>query len=520
VDQYQVWVVLLKILEGNMAKKISFFLAAVLAVLILGIACENDGGGASSYTVTFLKNNDDIDSDVEKVTVKVPAGERLGDKLPNSQFPVVKEGWDAGYMVIGWNTSPGGGGKRLTSTTPINEDWTVYAQWGYKESQYLEDDSLTVIAPAITEGGNMHGTYNGESNSNGSITWNSGGIRWAYPEASADYDYVEIEYIGKGATDTAANIPSNIFKQYNTTVDYTPETGNQYPTFSLPTGKMKFKVKNGEGGIAIQINTSNSAPSYERTMKFTKAVFTRSTRYKITFDPDYSGAGPIEDMYVPANFEIGTLPYLERQNDQDFTGWVLASDGVTNVTETYVVRNNLALKAKWETFTPGTTFTVDFLADGNAGLTPKGSGTTAVPLSGGENGYRFTYGSGNYSSSWAVFKITLDANVRLSAYKELTIQYRSVSGDTAYKPFALLAAAPALPASLPSDPHNGSYKINSPDSQASTNPEWTDLTFTINKAKASRLTNAIELCIYDHSAATLNDEKTVWEIKDVTFVQD
>jgi hypothetical protein len=501
-----------------MTKKLFSFLAAALAVLILGIACGSDGGGGgggeTSYTVTFLRNSDDPADGPEKVTVIVAAGENLGDKMPNSQFRVTEEGWEAGYMVTGWHTSSDGGdGERLFPTTLIKKNWTVYAQWGYDELQYVNDSgNLIVIAPAITGGGSMHGIYDGEQNNNGSITWSSGGIRWAYPAAAADYDYVEIEYIGKGATESAAEISSNIFKQYDTTADYMPETGNQYPTFTLPNGKIKFKVRDGGGGIAIQIYpTPNS-----RTMKFTKATFTKGTRFKISFDPNYAGAAPIEDMYVAANFKIGTLPYLERQNNQDFVGWTLENGTV--IDETYVVTSALTLKAKWETFTPGTAFNVDFTAAGSAGLTARGTGTTAVVLD-EDNGYTFTYGSGSYDASWAYFTITLGTNVRLSAYKEVTIMYRSVSGDTAYKPFALLAAAP-LPATLPSDPHNGSLKINSPDSEATTNPDWTELTFTIDKAKAARLTGTIQICIYDHSAAADSGIKTVWEIKDITFVPD
>jgi len=70
-----------------MAKKISFFLVAALAVLILCIACESsDEGGEKTYTVIFMRNNDvDPDTGPEKVTVKVSAGcTRSGDTLNRS----------------------------------------------------------------------------------------------------------------------------------------------------------------------------------------------------------------------------------------------------------------------------------------------------------------------------------------------------------------------------------------------------------------------------------------------------
>jgi hypothetical protein len=382
----------------------------------------------------------------------------------------------------------------------------------------------------------MHGTFNGELNDDGSITWQRGGIRYKYPTAGLDYDYVEIEYIGKDKDDKeTGSLSSNILKDYNTTADYMPEGGgNQYPTLSLPSGKIKFLVRNApSGGMAIQLNvpsatTEEQLPTYKRTMKFTKATFTKGNRYTITFDPNYTDAPAIPVGFGVKGISIGTgkLPYLESRGNQDFVGWFLASDDTeiketTVPTDAQLTDNKLALKAKWDTLITGKTFTVDF-KDAGIGLTPVGNGTTAVLLEDGDDtGYTFTYGSGGYPSSWAKFNITLDEGVRLSSYKEVTIQYQSAGGDTDYKPFALLAAA-QLPANFSSDPHldGGQYRINSSNPQGSTTDTWKDLKFTIDPAKAAGLQGTIQVCIYDHSAADKDGTKTAWKIKNVIFVAD
>jgi len=505
-----------------MTKKISFFLVAALAVFILCVACESDGGGegGASYTVTFLRNNDDPDSGPEKVTVKVPAGGRVGDKMPDSQYAKVDDGWDAGYMVTGWNTSSAGsGGKWFNSRNAITEDWTVYARWGYNESQYVDGNgNLTVIAPAIEQGGNMHDVYNGTQNDNGSITWSRGGIRWAYPaEDSSDYDYVEIKYVGKGATDSATAIPSNILKQYNTTSDYMSETGTQYPTFGL-TGSLKFKVKKGGGGIAIQINVPSNVTntdSYKRTMKFTRATFTKGQRFTITFSLDFDGAPVMPDMVGVKDFEIGDLPYPEvSKPDCLFNGWVYSeNDQPVNATDK--ITGALSLKATWVPIVSAQKIDVNFNV---ALLTAMGTGTTAVLLTGGENGYTFTYGHSGYSGSWAKFTVTLDAGVNLSAYKEVTFKYKSEGGDTPYKPFALLAASPLN--QLPNEPHmeGSTVRINSIAVQCSTTENWKDEKFTIDKSKAFNLKGIIEICIYDHSGPDKDGVRTAWSIKDVSFI--
>ena len=525
-----------------MTKKLSFLLVTVLAVFGLLTACDNGNGGdkkdpdkGTEFTVTFNKNHRDVRgaTDADPKTITVKSGETIS-KLPEP--PTRSQSWGTGMVFEDWYTD-----KECMTwfdiDAPITEDITVYANWEFQEGvATVVGDTLVQNAPAITQGGSMHGTFEGTLNDDGSITWQRGGIRYKYPTAGLDYDYVEIEYIGKNNEDKeTGSVPSNILKNYDTTDDYFPEGGgNQYPTLSLPTGKIKFLIRGAPGGgMAIQINVPSSATStdsYKRTMKFTKATFTKGDRYTITYDPNYTDADPLPDGYGVKGLTIGKLPYLQNRDDQEFAGWFLASDDTVEITTAttpttaQITNNTLALKAKWKTLIPGATFTVDFSGSGIS-LTPVGGGTTAVAFgSGNESGYTFTYGSGGYRSSWVKFNVTLDAGVNLSSYKEVTVQYQSVSGDTGYKPFALLAAA-TLPASFSSDPHdiNSEYRINSgtnPQGNTTSGDAWGTLKWTIDKAKTASLNGTIQICIYDHSAADKDGVKTAWKIKSLTFVAD
>lgn len=69
-----------------------------------------------TYTVTFRKNGG---SKVSKTSITVAKGQKIG-KLPTAQRK--------GYTLKGWYTSKKGGTK-LTSSTKITRNQTVYAQW-------------------------------------------------------------------------------------------------------------------------------------------------------------------------------------------------------------------------------------------------------------------------------------------------------------------------------------------------------------------------------------------------------
>jgi hypothetical protein len=555
---------LLPVLEGNMSKKLFFLLAAALAVLMLGISCGGDGDGDGEekkgedfVTVTFDKNiananPDFIDSDIEidPPAIKVRKGEAIGAGNMPKVPPAEENGWGAGYSITGWNTAPiRADGKAFNYRTSVNENITVYAMWGFDQSQRFEGDGdnkkLVVIAPKIeSSNGNDHSTFDGDpAEDNLSITWWNGAIRWAFPEEATpqDYDFVDIQYVGKGATEAASTFTSSDMKQYNGG-GYTPHkigtgSGNAYP--DLPkNGTLTYVVRDATGstrGVAIRANNNSGTvnkTTYQRTIKFTKATFYKGTRYKITFDLGYEGAPIVEAGFGIQGLAIGNLLLTEKYPLQSkpgssFEGWLNSANNAA-VTASTIVNGPLDLKANWGIPVTVDLFTVDF-NNTNTKLTAVGSGTKAIAKtfedeedSDGGSGYTFTYGSGAYPSSWAKFTVTLPTGANLAAIKEVTFEGRGIIGDTANKPFALLAASP-LPSSFSSDPHveGSAYKINSNNPFPGNDyiqDKWKKVTFEIDKPKASSLKGTIEFCIYDHSDSKSGDDFTTWEIKNVTFI--
>jgi len=526
----------------NMKRSVVFLaaMAALIMFAVTGCGGEGSGGGSDNYTVTFNRNNDDASgaTDANPQQVSVSSGGTLGNNMPDP--PTRSKGWGAGMKFFRWTTDQEGK-NRFEKDTPVKGPMTVYAQWRFEEGEpVVSSDTNTVTINGLeitssTEG--THSTFAGDINSDGSITWWNGAIRWGFPTTEDfdfnDYDYVEIEYVGIGATAAARDIPSNDMKQYGAG-GYKPikigtqANDNLYPTIPL-NSSLTYIIKEATGtekGVAIRANKGSSLDienkSVQRTMKFSKATFTKGTRYTVTFDLDYTNATPIPDMQALVNVAIGPLPSPSRTG-YVFTGWINKS-GNSEVTATFVVTGALNLKATWDQEKDATAdLTVNFLAADKAGLTAVGNGTTAdTPLvvtdSSSTNGYTFTYGSGGYQSSWVKFKVTLETGIRLSGYKEVTFSYRSVSGDTQNKDLVLLAGA-TLPGSFSSNPTSGDYQVSTAAIRApNAVGNWTTGTFTINTSKVGGLTGTIEVCIYDHSANTdTSNNKTVWEIRDVVF---
>jgi len=540
-----------------MAKKIFFLLVTVLAVTILGVGCGNNEEGEDEgqfFTVTFEKNTDDPGVVIDPPTVKVSAGKAIGDEKNMPKTPrAVDEGWEAGYMIKTWNTSPTGtGGKPFNRNTQVKEDMTVYAQWGYDQSQYIDaDGSLVVIAPAIAQSDEgTHATFKGDVNPNLSITWYNGAIRWKFPDEgnAKDYDFVEISYIATLINNPNANtIGNNDPKLYGagayipTHIGTTPATlapnNSAYPSLPAPTGTLKYTVRDATGttpGMAIRINSSD-VEANKRTMKFTKAVFTQGKRYPITFDLDYEGAPTVAPGFGVQGLSIGELLLNEKYPLQNkpgstFEGWINAATNAV-VTSATPVSGPLNLKAKWGEAVHVDRIVVDFSDTTKTRLTAMGGGGSKVTAKTFEetdgtnsSGYEFVYGSSSnsgYSGSWAKFTVTLDG-ANLAAYKQVTFEGIGISGDTGNKPFALLAGSPTL--TMQNDPHTdgSTIRINSnnpfPDSNYIGSSAWKTVTFEINKPKAAALKGSIEFCIYDHSGYSNGSDPTTWQIKNVTFI--
>ena len=98
----------------------------------------------NSHTVTFNKNNGDIEAD--PVTKTVNHGESL-EALPTAPTRT-------GYTFSGWNTVEDGSGTSFAANTTVNVDLTVYAQWTIKNYTvtFNVDGGSVVASQNITHG--------------------------------------------------------------------------------------------------------------------------------------------------------------------------------------------------------------------------------------------------------------------------------------------------------------------------------------------------------------------------------
>jgi len=96
---------------------------------------------------------------------------------------------------------------------------------------------------------------------------------------------------------------------------------------------------------------------------------------------------------------IGTLPFPSASKPGSFfDGWVYASGAA--VKETDKITGATTLKAKWSSAAVAK-IDVDFTGN----ITAVGTNATAVPLTGGDKGYKFTYGSSGHSGTPTVYSV-------------------------------------------------------------------------------------------------------------------
>jgi hypothetical protein len=213
---------------------------------------------------------------------------------------------------------------------------------------------------------------------------------------------------------------------------------------------------------------------------------------------------------------IGTLPSLTRA-DYIHTGWT--RNGVP-VGSAFIVpdEGDFELVASWVPGKPAPKIVADF-GTGSGAFTIVG-GATAVAVDDSEgHGFTFTYGTSGNDWAWAKFTVDLGSN-SLSDFKEVTMRFRGVSGDAAYKNISLFAAD-SIPSSQPIN--QTTYKVcTSSGNNHTDGGAWYDLTLTIDSAKGVDLTGVIEFIIFDSSAATGTrggtGSPTAWDYRNVTFV--
>jgi len=459
--------------------------------------------GVTVWTVSFNKNHDDTEGFTDAVpdTMDVPDDMKIvGLPVP----PTRTHGWSAGMVFDGWNTEADGSGSAFTTNTSVTDDIEVFAKWKYEPgTPYVDGDTLVHIGPEMGNSPSSdatQGTWSGSiSTENGSATYTGGAIRYAFPPNIADYDFFELELIASSTTN--GDLASNIFKQYNTSVDYFPcnVTNNNVTITQNTVSEWEFEIRGAgsTGGIALQTNNANS-----KTIKWVKVTFTKGDRVQISFD---TGAAPIAPIIAVVDTAIGSLPYPTRSG-YSFAGWV--DEWGDPVSPTTIVPGAMTLTALWNEAVEVEPITVDFTT---ANVTTSSGSITNVT----STGFRFNK-TGRYRGGWAMFSVDIPTGANLSAYGSVTVtiagvgEHNSTTNDTNNKAVFLLAGTPNLPASFSADP-----SLTHPNNVGSNNPSYGEgtrtLTIDIDPSLASNRIGRVQFCFYLHA------EPATWDFKDVTF---
>ncbi|MDR2575494.1 MAG: InlB B-repeat-containing protein [Treponema sp.] len=414
--------------EGWFTSDNTQFTASTPVIATITVKAKWELIAATTYTVTFNKNNADATGATEAnpttKTVTSPAT-NVGT-LPTA--PTRSEGWGAGMTFDGWNTEADGSGTAFDETTPVTGDIPVYAKWKYVAgTPQVVGDTLVHMAPAMTTNdgeGVTQGTWGGSVEaSTGIVTYSGGAVRYMFPSEASTYDFVKLEYISTGG--------GVILKKGASSEDYYSgknEEGNRYPT--LPTnssGSLEFVLKSAKGtipnpaGIALQYNASADI-----NIKFTKATFSKGTKYTISFDTNYAAGETIPSKQVLAETTIGeaNLPDPDERDNYKFIGWNTESNGsgTTYSKASIMPANNISLFAQWADDVQANPITVTVV---KAQLTDIGTPTDVDIVDGG-SGYTWTHDGYNQA---VAFKVTIPTNIKLSNYDKISFTLDAVPGS-------------------------------------------------------------------------------------------
>jgi len=361
-----------------------------------------------------------------------------------------------------------------------------------REEYVIENPEFAIIPGA------SHSQWVGDSEAadDGSWTFKAGGLRYKWPDATAefdvdDYDFVEVEY-------TVEGLASSVVKQYAVGDDYTPFGASNA---NLPaSGKFTLELRNAaSGGFAIQKWGGDA----NMTINFTKLIFYKGNRLTITLDPGEGTVDP-ETTYLVEDTRVGSHLPIPTRDGFNFIGWKL---GDTTLTATTLVDSSFAgktLVAAWAEIVPAPPLPVTFTNVSEI----EGNEVTLV-----SGAFSFTNATGgNYGTVWAKFTVDF-GDYSLADYDKVAFTLSGTGGDSGYKNVALLAAA-TLPA-------GGTYVTQATNqvSISETNNYTSGaitVTLVLDKSKTSAFpAGELEVGIYVHAPAD-----QVYTVSNIIFSQD
>ena len=297
------------------------------------------------YTVTFNGNGGSVSGATSRT---VNAGSQIGS-LPN----VTRNG----YNLVGWYTDMSGG-NTVTSSTVVNNDITIYAQW--------------VKLCTVTFKGNG-GTVNGST----TRTVTEGSQIGALPTATrSGWDllgwFTEISGGNSVTSSTIVNDNITIYAQWSeqelilasiewvsTTISSVQGNSPSYPNIKLTYSNGSTNIISAStSGVSISpnITSSSNTGTYNVTATYQGKTTTNTlsytvepqpvTQYTVTFNGNGGSVSGSTTRTVNAGAQIGTLPTVTRSG-YNLTGWYTDSTGGTAVTASTTVNSNITIYAQW-----------------------------------------------------------------------------------------------------------------------------------------------------------------------------
>jgi uncharacterized repeat protein (TIGR02543 family) len=424
----------------------------------------------NTYTIRFMIN-DGTSALHDTRTVTVPA-----TSVAPADFPANPS--RSGYAFTGWNTAPGGSGTAFTTSTTVNADRTVHAQWteippGSHAVTFKLNDTTetnwavkTVAAPATAIGASDFPANPARS-----------GYTFASWNTKADGS-------GSGfAASTVVSADMTVYAQWtgNTyTVSFMTNDGTAAlyaaATVTVPAtiiAPADFPANPARSGYAFAgwntaSNGLGAAFAASTTINANKTIYAQWTgnTYTVNYKSNY---GANETLYaatvtVPAT-TVASLPANPARTGYAFTGWNTEAGGSgTAFTAATTVNANRTVYAQWT----GNTYTVNFmLNDGTSArhdtrtVTVPATVIASLPDDPVRSGYTFAGWNTGADGTGTAFDVSATINADRTVYAQwrttYTVSFMHNDGTgTRYDTRTVIVPATVI-ASLPGDPLRNGY---------------------------------------------------------------
>jgi uncharacterized repeat protein (TIGR02543 family) len=384
-----------------------------------------------------------------------------------------------GHVFEEWNTQANGLGTSFTSSTTVNGDITVYAQWtvnSYTVTFMMDEETETVYttrtvtfpATAITDFP-PNPTLDGYSFAYwwGKWTLDGGGQHEGSFTASTPVTTDITAYAVWTAPSTVTFMMNDGTEDVYTTRSVMPPGTAiaDFPADPTRSGYIFAGWNTLASGWGITF-TASTTVSNNRTVYAQWDTYS----YTVTFNSDGGTAAvPTTKTVATPATTINALPAQPSRTGYSFEGWYTEQNGEgTAFTAQTTVTSSITVYAKWYTYS----YTVTFNSEGGTAANPA-TKTVALPATTVDSlpnppiktGYLFggwhtePYGGGNEFTATTTVSDSITVYARWDSYSYL-VTFDNNGGDTAANPATKPVDSPATTVEvLPAQPAKTGYNF-------------------------------------------------------------